>query len=568
MSVRSKSAASLLLLALLPAAPLPAQHADTIAPAPDSTARVHTVPRLGALIGVGSVADDALRTAQLLGRAPLDGGYLLRTPSTLTPPLAAAPGEVAWQLLAPELRTVWNSAIPFSLNDGSLWAGRGVSARLRVGARVAYGPLTLTFAPELAHAENRDFEILPERLYERQPGRSLYGWIWNNAARTIDLPWRFGDGAYTVIYPGQSALTLDAGRVAVGFSTEDQWWGPGLRNAMVLGNNAPGVPHVFLRTTTPLRTAVGDVEGRWIVGGLTESPFFDDDRSNDLRSLSGVVLTLRPAGEPNLTLGAARTVYRPVDGVGGVPLRAFDVLTQWPQRASPTDTAWAPRAQQMYAFFGRWVLPDDGFEAYLEWARHERATSLRDLLAAPNHSQGYTVGVQWARDAGPGAVRLQAEATSLEQSATFKHRPVGSFYTSRAVAQGYTHRGQGIGAAIGPGSSSQWLALDYVAGRARLGVFGTRIRWNTDAMYASRSPHWPAGDPPRSFHSYDVSLIGGVRGGVRVLGWDVAAEWSTAPRYNYLFQNSDMYFGGREAVDVVNRTAQLTISRSTELPTR
>jgi hypothetical protein len=335
-----------------------------------------------------------------------------------------------------------------------------------------------------------------------------------------------------------------------------------VRNAIVLSNNAPGVPHLFLRTAAPLRTRAGDFEGRWLVGGLTESPFFDDDPDNDLRSLSGLVVTFRPAGEPNLTLGAARTVYRAVGGVGGIPLRAFDAITQWPQRASATDTAWAPRAELLYAFFGRWVFPDDGFEAYAEWARHERATSLRDLLAAPNHSQGYTVGVQWARGAGPGAVRLQGEATTLEQSPTMKQRPVSTFYTSRAVPQGYTHRGQAIGAAIGPGSSSQWLALDFLADRVRLGVFGTRIRWNTDAMYASRSPHWPAGDPPRSFHSYDVSLIGGVRGGLTIHGWDVAAEWGSEQRYNYLFQNIDMYYGGIEATDAANKSLAVTISRA------
>lgn len=538
---------------LLMAAPLEAQQPQIA----DSSG----LSRLGALITIGSPGDEELRIAQLLGRAPT-AGYLMRSASTLTPPLTPAPGRAAWQFLAPELLTVWNSALPFSLNNGPLWAGRGTSIRLLAGARAAYGRLSLTLAPELTYATNGEFDVLPRRLFDRPPGQSIYGWVWNDGTHSIDLPWRYGNGAYTVLYPGQSALTLALERFAAGLSTEEEWWGPGVRNAIVLSNNAPGVPHLFLRTARPLRTRVGEFEGRWIVGALTESPFFDSTRDNDLRSLSGAILTFRPAFEPQLTLGAARTVYRPVSSVGAVPLHALDVLTEWERRSSPTDTAWAPRAPQLYSLFGRWVLPVDGFEVYGEWARHERALSFGDLLSAPNHSQGYTLGLQWARQAGSGALRLEAEATSLEQSPTFKQRAVGTFYTSRTVPQGYTNRGQVLGAAIGPGSSSQWLAATYFGEHLRFGLFGNRIRWNTDAMYTARSLHWPDANPPRSFHSYDVSLIGGIRGGVRVAGWNVDSEWSYGTRYNYLFQNMDVNYGGGDAVDVANGTISVLITRA------
>ena len=40
---------------------------------------------------------------------------------------------------------------------------------------------------------------------------------------------------------------------------------------------------LFARTTTPLRTAAGDVEARWIAGVLTESRYFDT-RADETRS--------------------------------------------------------------------------------------------------------------------------------------------------------------------------------------------------------------------------------------------------------------------------------------------
>ena len=126
-----------------------------------------------------------------------------------------------------------------------------------------------------------------------------------------------------------------------------------------------------------------------------------------------------------------------------------------------------------------------GFEVYGEWARTELPASLRDLFTAPGHTQGYTLGLQWARPLRQGrdALRVQAEHTFLEQSSTFRDRPVGVYYTSRAVIQGYTHDGRVLGAAIGPGASSHWLALDYFRSSWDVGLFGEWVRWDNDAMW-------------------------------------------------------------------------------------
>src|SRR4029077_8440554 len=127
---------------------------------------------------------------------------------------------------------------------------------------------------------------------------------------------------------------------------------------------------------------------------------------------------------------------------------------------------------QILSLFSRWVLPADGVEVYVEWARRMLGANLRDFLIAPNHTQGYTLGAQWlAPPWRSGSFRIQTEVTQLEQSATFRDEAVGSWYTSRRVVQGYTNRGEVIGASIGPGSSGQWLALDYLKTRWRVRHF-------------------------------------------------------------------------------------------------
>src|SRR5205823_3468965 len=203
-----------------------------------------------------------------------------------------------------------------------------------------------------------------------------------------------------------------------------------------------------------------------------------------------------------------------------------------PDDRSMSDSTPRLGRDQLVSLFGRWVLPNDGFEFYFEWLRASMPVSLRDFLTDPSHSRGYTVGLQWLAPTNRrgGALRLQGEATNLEQDASFRYRPIGSIYASRVVPQGYTLRGQPLGAAIGPGSSSQWLATDYVAPRWSLGIYGERIRWNEDAHALTQYPSY------KGWCESDVSLIGGLRG--RWIGnlGAVSASASTAHRYNVFFQ--------------------------------
>ena len=469
-----------------------------------------------AVTTLGSVEEDRARIAQLLGRAPTDG-YLIRSPSTLTPPLRSGSGDFRLGLVPPKIRWVANRRLPFSQNEGALWAGRGNGYQLTAGVRASYGRVSLIFAPQFSRHENAKFQTPVPPAPGRDPLSSpwYHGLFGNESA---DLPQRFGKGTFSRWDLGQSTLWIDAGKVAVGASTENQWWGPGIRNAIVMSNNAPGIPHLFLRSAAPIRTRIGTFQGKWMVGGLSESEYFDTIPANDLRSISAFAATFQPAGEPDLTLGFARAVYGPVDDAAAVPTRAFDVFTRSGRSPEQGDSvAEGEAADQILSLFGRWVFPNDGFEVYGEWSRVELPTSLRDFLTAPNHTQGYTLGLQWAKPLRETDIfRLQSELTYLEMSSTFRQRPVPWYYTSRDVPHGYTQQGRVIGAAIGPGSSSQWIAADYLGQRWGIGIFGGRIRWDNDVYYTY------AGDG-RFSKAHDVSVLRGIRAQYR-FGWLTSAR--------------------------------------------
>jgi hypothetical protein len=523
------------------------------------------------LILAGGIPADDIRLKQLSAGANLDG-YLIRSPSSLNRPLEGS-GWLRAAVIAPEIYSANNSAIPFSINDGPVWAGVGTSVRILGGFRVEAGPLSLIVAPELLDIDNKYFQIrdtvrfyAPPIIPERRGGGFVFPWY--IAPYSIDLPLRLGPKGINRVDAGQSTAMLTFGGASFGISNENQWWGPGIRNALILSNNAAGFPHLFVRTSRPWTNRFGSVEARLLVGGLTESKWFDTTTTNNLRSLSAFGFTFRPALQKNLVVGAARAVY--ATNKGGwdhIPGRLLDAFagTGRPNNRPLADSSLTPGGRdQIYSLFGRWVFPDDGFETYVEWARYEFPISLRDLLVAPNHSQGYTLGLQWTRPTSwrQSRVRVEGELTTLEQSATFRNRPLGSFYTSRRVIQGYTQRGEPLGAAIGPGASSQWLAADYMEPNWSFGIFGGRIRWNEDIHSTYGFPIY------QGYCIHDVSVYPGARALAGGRFGYISAEITYGNRLNAYFQEQSGCPKGNSVLDIRNRTVTLTVGTFTPGRTR
>jgi hypothetical protein len=507
-------------------------------------------PWFTSLITIGSPAEDSLRLDQLLGRAST-AGFLIREPWILTPPLPASElSPVRVQMLNPEARWVYNSDIPFSINQGALWAGRGANLLAMFGMRIGGGPVVLTLAPEVAHQQNLDFQTIPPGTDEL----NVFASPWHTRPESLDQPQRFGDRSFRTVFLGQSSLVIRNEQLAGGISTANQWWGPGQNTALVLSNNAPGIPHAFVRTASPFRTRFGALEAKYMLGLLRESEYFDDDPENDHRSISGIALTFQPRLEPDLSIGFARTVYAPIARPGKLPTRLLDAFGKvgQPNDRPLQDPEAEPGPDQIFSLFGRWVFPDNGAEIYAEWARSEAPRSLRDFLEAPHHTQGYTLGLQWARPAfRDGIVRIQGEGSFLEASTSFRYRRVIGFYKSRPVPQGYAHHGRVIGAATSTGSSSQWLATDYIRPTWQIGLNAGRIRWDNDAFFAVQDGFLPA--------DHDVTVFGGLRGGVRLKHLETTAVLEYGTRMNFLFQNPTWDLAAPQGVDIRNYTFTLRV---------
>ena len=146
-------------------------------------------------------------------------------------------------------------------------------------------------------------------------------------------------------------------RVTFGVSAANEWWGPALRNTLLLSNNAAGVPRLFARTSRPVHTRFGAFEGRAVIGALTESPYFDYDPRNDIRSLSGLLVTFRPAIDTGLTMGLSRLVMARASSSFGVVQHALDVILYYEPIQSAGDTGSTGQSYQRTDHLQQQVRP-------------------------------------------------------------------------------------------------------------------------------------------------------------------------------------------------------------------
>jgi hypothetical protein len=463
----------------------------------------------------------------------------------------AAPVRVA--LVLPEVLITSQQSFPMPANDGPMWAGKGRSYSLTggvaiCGANARWGAI---IAPTYWYAENAPFDLPdnPQIVPPRKDGYTIWASPYHFLPRSLDMPRRFGPTSLSRVEPGAITLFGRARHLEFGFTTAPEWWGPGMHNALLLSSQAAGAPRVYLRPARPLQVA-GELDIKYFLGGLTYSPYFVNTLPGDTsRSIAGLALVWRPRFEKNLSLGAARLVIAPRPGNSFLRHIADPILpVGTPNAVGIGDSTQFPGRDQLFSVFANWRLPDDGTEIWTEWARAELPENITDFIESPHHTQALTLGLQHVR-ALPwkqATLRVSAEFSQTNQSSTFRERPIGSWYTSRATQAGFSQKGQVIGAMIGPGSITQRVGLDFANPSGTLGLFAYRIKWDDDAYYTIPRPNG------NGLCKHDVSLALGARGSARTpAGW-FEATVTTQNRQNiywqalgFCFDNADLQIDKR-----------------------
>jgi len=453
---------------------------------------------LGQRLPVGDPEEAYLRVLQVSGLTYIGGSFLLRPlgadaafrnlTDTTDHPWSSRFG--AWdppsgkanvRLVThdPSLRAVYNSGFPENDNIGALTPGRGFTFAFKSGATLRAGPLTVTARPLVAFAQNVEFPLATVEV----PGQPKYAYPW----RLMDLPQRFGPDPFWTLDPGQSEVRLDLRGVSASFGTTNLWWGPGVRNGIIVSNNAAGFPHASLATHHPVDLGIGSLEAQWIWGRLQQSDWFDDSYDDPGRFVTGATVTFSPRGLglDGLSLGVARMFYAlvPDDGVG---VGEYFLIFQTPEKqalVTPDNPTGDDERDQLFSAFARWVLPGSGFEAYLEWARNDHGADVRDLFLQAEHAQAYSLGFQKATLLdGDRILSFRGELTHLERPTSQLLRDTPTFYAHHLVRQGYTQKGQVVGAFVGPGGDAQFVGADLYAPWGRASIYLQRWVHDQDAL--------------------------------------------------------------------------------------
>jgi hypothetical protein len=478
--------------------------------------------------GFRSPADDLARTGELVGAVAPEprlirrGGVRLERRCTEGPALpwnlAAAPDHAeAVYSLPVRADLTFNSAYPSGANDGLLWAGRGFSTLVTAGVAGRYGPVSFAVAPELSWSQNAPFEIDPNG--QQGDLRFMNPWYGDG----IDLPQRFGSTPSSRWAPGQSFLRLDLGNLALGISSENLWFGPGIRNAITMSSAGPGFPHVFVGTSRPGDVWVGTVEAQVLWGRLERSRYVPDPTHPLFTALE---LNYSPRWIPRLSIGLSRVflqVWNDLSFKDYFPfLESFQKKDLVSRYGGTGDN---PLDNQLVSVFGRWVFPESGLEIYAEWAREDFEHNFEMLLREPDHSQAYLLGLQKVfRTSGGRWVRVHAELTHLQELRPENPRPTAVYYTHGADLS-YTYQGQLLGAWIGPGADSQIIAVDVFGRGGRIGGYLERVRRN-EAVY------WAVFDPRQDGTTHDTELTAALRqvlfAGPVDVSWEAAGSfrWS------------------------------------------
>ena len=299
---------------------------------------------------------------------------------------------------------------------------------------------------------------------------------------------------------GESSLRLDLPGIVVGASTATQVWGPAVLDPLIVGNNAAGIPHLFLGTSRPLNVGIGTVHVRLEAGRLDQSAYSYMEGDSTRRQMAGLVAVATIRGVPGLEIGGTRFYHRLWGD--GISWETFKIPFESVYKNDVGEASKDSIAEnQLASLYARWVLPSAGLEVYGEAARNDHSFNSRDLLLEPDHNFAYTLGARHVRRRGrDGLLGLRLETMNARASHLDRIRGQARLYQHAQLRQGHTQRGQLLGSAAGLGGLATTLGAD---------LYRPDGRWTMELARRARAARQGFGDLGEGawYKEWDVEYI-------------------------------------------------------------
>ena len=456
-----------------------------------------------------SYINNIYRNNQLLDSSDNDISFTIRPFNIDTNSIKNISTEKGIRILPFIFRLYNNTDHPFGYNLGALYPAKGAQFYISGGFYKKYKRLQIQFQPEFVYAENLNFKIFPNEHYDP------IWWAHYKWYNKIDLIEKFDNNKINSFLPGQSKVEYDLNKsVSLKVSSENIWWGPGIKQGLVLTNNANGFFHLGLQTIKPFKTKYGSFEGQLIFGNLKNSnilptyinkvfhnKFLYEPKLNQQRFVSGYVFTYHPKLLKGLYLGTANlsTAYFK---------DAHNILDYLPLNNilnSKIDKS--NKRANLGSFFTRYIFHESNSEVYLEYGRNDKYPTITNLLDGETDPRGFVAGFRSISKLTKKKYRfsLTTEFSQLDAINSKQVTEVQSWYTHNYVRHGFTNNGKVLGAGIGPGSTNQMLDLSILYPNSIFGLTFNRTVNNRDFYfnayqdYVNWKSHWV--DLSTTFHS-------------------------------------------------------------------
>ena len=399
------------------------------------------------------------------------------------------------RIYGPEWFNSYNTAAPYGQNDGGLWQGRGYNTALTAGLRLEGYGFELTFKPQVSWSQNKEFDHNSD-IY---PSPYSYSFKSGTVTHIIDVVQRYGDDPFWNFDWGDTEARWTWNSLTFGVGTQNPWLGPAYLNPMLGSNNAGG----YLKFDAGLRKLdvilpwldwnLGTIEGRIWVGRLEESDYFDFDTDykikHEPRMLTAMSASYAPSFIPGLTIGLNRIflTYWRAENLSYI-LRLFTASRLNALASSGNDE------DQKFALFAEWKFPKVGFEIYGEFGRDDFSSNEK---ANPFHTAIYTVGAKQIIPLNltnliptlPKYFNLTSELVfewnNFEMSQDFQLQwTYMGYYAHGFVKQGYTQKGQLLGAGTGWAGNSQFLQYKIYYPKGYTAFSFHRYCQNNNSIYS------------------------------------------------------------------------------------
>lgn len=419
-------------------------------------------------------------------------------------------GRYSLKLLPLHWKQQTSTHHPEGFNDGSMIPAKGYQSYLTTGFYFKYDHLSIKIQPEFLYAKNLDFEGFPGPLTDPEHIKLLTFHYNNVFYNVIDKPEIFGEGTYKRVFWGQSSIRLNFNSVSFGVSTENIWFGPGMRNSLIMTNTAPGFAHLTLNSLKPIKTYIGSFEGQIIAGWLKESGFLppgldqkhDNGKSffvgkpKEDRYLNAMIISYQPKWVPGLFVGLIRSFQIYKNEMGNGVADYFPVFGAFGRKSAEDDeTGKVKRQDILNSVFFRFVWPESHVEIYGEFGRNDYYWDKTDLILQAEHSSAYNLGF---RKLIPlkrrnEFIQVHFELTQLAMNQNTILRGGRSWYTAHYAYHGHTHLGQYLGAGIGSGGNLQTLEIAWLRNLKKIGLRFERFAHNEDyfnKFISNIRAHW------------------------------------------------------------------------------